>query len=83
MFEKDNDKELNQETLDQASGGNIIDDAVFDLVNITNSVMTEVNNELAKSSARGNNTAALRAAAQENGITETHRNPSSLGRRHK
>ena len=63
-----NNKELNQDALEQVSGGDIIDDAVFELVNITNSVMTEVYNEQAKSDARSHNSVALARAALDNGV---------------
>ena len=69
MAENINDKELNQETLEQASGGNIIDDAKIGLLNLTNRIVVDHYNEKAKEDARANNTRALREAARENGVT--------------
>ena len=64
-----NNKELNQDALEQVSGGDIIDDAKIGLLNLTNRIVVDHYNEKAKEDARANNTRALREAARENGIT--------------
>ena len=63
-------KKLNNEEMDQAAGGNIIDDAMFNLTNLTNSIMTDVLQKQEKDNARSHNAAALREAAKENEIDQ-------------
>ena len=68
MSENKEMKELNMEELDQVAGGNIIDDATYELTNLTNSIITKVIQRQEKDNARANNTAALKNAAKENCI---------------
>ena len=60
--------------MDRTTGGNIIDDAVYNLTNVTNSIMTEVIQKLEEDNARANNTAALKKATKENGLVKEKRN---------
>lgn len=70
MSENKEMKELNKEKLDKVAGGNIIDDAIYNLTNLTNSIMTNVLQKQEAENARSHNTAALSEAAKENGIDQ-------------
>ena len=77
MAEKNKDKELNQEALEQVSGGDIIDDAKIGLLNLTNRIIVDNCYEQAKSDAESNNTRALYEATINNGI-EIPRDPNDV-----
>ena len=77
MAEKNNEKELNKEALEQVSGGDIIDDAKIGLLNLTNRIIVDHYNEQAKSNAESYNTRALYEAAIKNEI-EIPRDPNDV-----
>ena len=68
MSENKEMKELNLEEMNQVAGGNIIDDAKYELASLTKTIVMKVCQKQEEDNARANNTAALKNAAKENCI---------------
>ena len=68
MSENENKQELNVEELDQVAGGNIIDDATYELTKLTYSIMTKVIQKSENDKMRRNNSAKIAKAAKENAV---------------